>query len=241
MSQHADLTARGAEVIRILLILRSHSDKLVVIGGYAVSALAAHRFSVDCDVVIQEKELRLLEKILKEEGYAKTKSTQLQKGTHGAKTAKYVKQVGGRKVAVDLYVNSVLSRNTGGEWSYESISQNSMETNVVGITDSTIALVPKKELLIAMKLHASRDADLRDIVMLDEGTDWKTVADFTSTGSKRKIKAQLGSAIKRIGSKGFPPSLKAEFGLRIDVTLRIKATLEHLKTVKELLAGKRGE
>ncbi len=241
MSQHADLTAREAEVIRILRILHSHSDRLVVIGGYAVSALAAHRFSVDCDVVIPEKELKSLEKILIEEGYAKTESTHLQKGIHDARTAKYVMLVGGRKVAVDLYANSVLSRDTGGEWSYESISQNSLETNVVGITDSTIALVSKKELLIAMKLHASREADLRDIVMLDEGTDWKTVVDFTCTGSERKIKAQLGSAIKRIGSRGFPPSLKAEFGLRTDVTLRIKETLEHLKTVKELLAGKSGE
>ncbi len=240
MSQHADLTAREAEVIRILRVLRSHSDKLVVIGGYAVSALAAHRFSVDCDIVIPEKETKTLEKILTREGYSKKKETNL-KGIHGAKTAKYFKSIEGKRVAVDLYVNSVLSRDTLGEWSYESILKNSLETNVVGISDSTIALVPKKELLIAMKLHASREPDLRDIVMLDEGVDWQEVGDFASTGSKRKLKAQLGSAIKRIGSGGFPPSLKAEFGLRTAITSQIRDTLEHLKTVKNRLAEKKGE
>ncbi len=232
MSQHADLTAREAEVIRILRVLRSHSDNLVVIGGYAVSALAAHRFSVDCDIVLSEKEMKSLEKILTREGYSKKKETIL-KGIHGAKTAKYAKSIGGKRVAVDLYVNSVLSRDTGGEWSYESILKNSMETNVVGISGSTVALVPKKELLIAMKLHASREADLRDIVVLDEGVDWAGVADFARTGTKRNLDVQLASAIKRIGSREFPSSLRAEFGLRTDVAPQIRGTLEHLKMLKK--------
>src|SRR5438093_362685 len=115
MSQTVDLTARETEIIRILRVLHSHSDKFVVIGGYAVSALAEHRFSVDCDIVVSAKELELFEKVLVNEGYEKAKATNLLKGIHGAKTAKYVKLIGGRGVGVDLYVNSVLSRDTEGE------------------------------------------------------------------------------------------------------------------------------
>lgn len=191
MSQASDLTAREAEIIRILKVLRSHSNRFVVIGGYAVSALSEHRFSVDCDVVIDEKERGSFEKVLIEEGYGKVKAKSLLKSIHGAKTAKYSKVIGGRTVSVDLYENSVLSRNTGGEWSYNQILGNSLETNVVGITGSVMARVPKKELLIAMKLHAARDTDLRDVVMLGEGADWNEVTDFANTGMRSRLKAQL--------------------------------------------------
>ncbi|MBI2648970.1 MAG: nucleotidyltransferase [Thaumarchaeota archaeon] len=237
MSQHADLTARETEVIRILRVLHSHSGKLVVIGGYAVSALAAHRFSVDCDIVVPEKEMRPLEGILVEEGYVRTKATDLQKGIHGARTVRYVRLIGGKRVAVDLYTNSVLSRDTAGEWSYDKMIENSLETNIVGVTDSTMARVPKKELLIAMKLHAARDTDIRDIVMLGEGANWNAVADFADTGTRRKLIAQLDSGIRQIGSRGFLSSFKAEFGLRTDMVPQIKLTLKRLKTVKGLLDG----
>ncbi len=238
MSQAADLTARETEVIRIVRVLHSHSGKFVVIGGYAVSALASHRLSVDCDIVISEKNLESFGKVLTGEGYRKARASNVGKGTYGAKTVKYVKLIGGRRVSVDLSINSVVCRDTGGEWSYELLMRSSTEANVVGVTDSTMAMVPKKELLIAMKLHPARNTDMRDIVMLGEQADWNAVADFTNTGTRAKLAKQLDSGINRLGSKEFPSSLKAEFRLRIDIISQIKLTLEHLKTVKGMLAGK---
>lgn len=235
LTQDSNLTTRETEVIRILRVLRSHSDKLVVIGGYAVSALGSHRFSVDCDMVISERQLKPFEKILAEEGYSNAKASGVIKGVHGAKTTRYVKLVGGGRVSVDLYANSVVCRDTGGEWSYQLILRNSLETNVVGIIDSVVARVPKRELLIAMKLHAARDTDLRDVVMLSEAADWNAIAHFATTGSKSKSIEQLGSAMRRIGSKEFSPALKAEFGLRTDVSRLIRETLEHLETITKLL------
>jgi len=88
MSQAADLTARETEVIRILRALHSHSDRFVVIGGYAVSALSSHRFSVDCDVVISGKDLESIEQVLSDEGYRKAKASSVGNGIHGAKTVK---------------------------------------------------------------------------------------------------------------------------------------------------------
>ncbi len=235
MTHETDLTAREAEVIRILKVLRSHSNKFVAIGGYAVSALGSHRFSVDCDVVVSEKELDSFERILAKEGYKEEKAYGRLKGIHRAKTVKYVKLIGGRMVSVDLYVNAVLCQDTGGEWSHELFEQNSEEANVVGVTDSTLSVVPKRELLIAMKLHPARDTDLRDIVMLGEEADWTAVANFASTGTKNKVIRQLDSAIRRIESKEFPSALRAEFGMRTDVTSIIRRIAEHLKTVKKLL------
>jgi len=233
MSQAADLTARETEVIRILRVLRSRSDKFVVIGGYAVSALASNRFSVDCDVVVSEKDLESFEEVLTGEGYHKAKASNVNKGIHGAKTAKYFKLIGGRRVSVDLSINSVLCRDTGGEWSYELLMQNSTEANVVGVTDSTMAFVPKKELLIAMKLHPARDTDVRDVVMMGEEADWSVVAALANTGTRTRLVRQLDSAIKRLGSREFPSSLKSEFGLRTDVAPLISEAVQRLMTMKE--------
>lgn len=231
------MTSREAEIIRILGVLHSLSNKFVVIGDYGVSALGSHRFSVDCDLVIDEKEAKSVEKILTMEGYGE-KVSNLNRESHKAKTAKYVKLIEGRRVSVDLSINGVKCRDTGGQWSYETLSRNSLESYVVGVTDSTIARVPRKELLMAMKLHPARDTDLRDIVMLSEQPDWKGVADFASTGTKSKLADQLDSGVKRIGSKEFPSSLNAEFGLRSDVSPLIRETLEGLKTVKKFLLEK---
>lgn len=160
------------------------------------------------------------------------------KSIHNVKAIKYIKKIAGGEISVDLFVNSLVSRNTQGEWSYDEISENSIRANIVGITDSTPARVPKKELLIALKLHACRDTDLRDIVLLDEGVDWNAVADFANTGKKTVLNEQLGLALKKIASEEFSNSLKAEFGLRKNILPSIEKTLTRLKKVRRLLAGK---
>ncbi len=71
MSHAADLTAREAEIICILRALGPHVGKFVVVGGYAVNALTSHRFSVDCDMVVAEKDVKLFDDLLKKEGYTK--------------------------------------------------------------------------------------------------------------------------------------------------------------------------
>ena len=57
-SPTTDLTAREAEIIRILRELGQLRDRFVVIGGYAVSAHGPHRFSVDCDLVTKAVKVR---------------------------------------------------------------------------------------------------------------------------------------------------------------------------------------
>lgn len=124
-----------------------------------------------------------------------------------------------------------------GTWNYNLVEQNSVESNVIGLTDSVISIVPKKELLMAMKLHSGRDADLRDVVMLAQGADWEAVAEFATVGDMSKVASQLDIAIKTISKKEFRSSLRAEFGLRSDPTLLIKKTVDGLHKIKKLIGS----
>ncbi|MBI4257325.1 MAG: hypothetical protein HY619_00060 [Thaumarchaeota archaeon] len=238
MSHAADLTAREAEIIRILKALDLHMEKFVIVGGYAVNALTSHRFSVDCDIVVSEKDAKLFDGLLEKEGYTKQRPARQLKGIYGAKTQQYSKPVGDRKVSVDLLVNSLLCRQTGGEWSHELIRKNSSEANVVGLTDSADAFVPKRELLMAMKIHSGRDADLRDVIMLSEGADWHKVAGFARCGEQTKVLKQITSAIETMSKTEFSSALRAQFGLRTDETPLIRRTIEGLNVIKDLLSEK---
>ena len=231
MSQAADLIAREAEVIRILKVLSSKSSNFVVIGGYAIGALTSHRFSVDCDIVIDSKGMKEISGVLEKEGY-KVLSRVKKQPIYGVKMKKYVKAAGAGKVSVDIFPKEVSCRQTDGTWSVELIVENSTRSRVVGLTDSAEALVPKKELLMAMKLHAGRDTDLRDVTMLSERADWKAVKNFASYGDLNKVKKQIESAIVTISRSDFVSSLKAEFILRYDVTPVINRTVEGLKKVR---------
>jgi hypothetical protein len=160
-----DLESREEEIIKTLSSL---PRAFVVIGGYATSALSAHRFSVDCDIVVPRKELREFRNQLKREGYSKQKSTTGFDRIYGGAAEIYSKRIKSGMVSVDLFVDSVASRKTGAAWSYEYIRSNFGETTISGVRDSASVLVPSKELLMAMKLHSGRDADVRDIAMLCE-------------------------------------------------------------------------
>jgi len=234
MSYVADLTAREVEIIRILNALGSLAGKFVVVGGYAVNAFTSHRFSVDCDLVIASKDLIRFEGVLKQEGYRRGKARKPR--LYGARTHEYVKLIGGRRVSADLFADSLVCRQTGGEWGYELVRQNSVEANVIGLTGSAVSLVPRRELLMAMKIHSGRASDLRDAIMLSEGADWRAVAEFAACGSKEKVIKQTASAIETINKKEFPSALRAEFALRSDVTPLIKKTAEGLGVVKKLLS-----
>lgn len=239
-TQAGDLTAREAEVIRILGALYSSSKRFAVVGGYAVNALASHRFSVDCDVVVSDREAKSLVRVLKEEGYGEESGRQFG-GMRGAKSMVFAKLIGGNPVSVDLFVNAIICRQTDGRWHCELIIRNSSELKVVGATDSTPCLVPRRELLIAMKLHSGRDTDLRDIVMLDEHADWDDVVQFANTGIGKKVIVQLESAIKKVSSRDFSSALRAEFALRVDVSGLIDRTVIHLKSARESLSMKRAK
>ncbi len=235
MSQLVILTTRESEIVRILRILDTESKEFVLVGGYAVNALATHRFSVDCDLVINQRTYSVMARILKREGYAQDSSSSKKSGS---RVENFIKLLEQGSVGVDLCVDSLTCRQTDGAWSYDFTRMNSVEALVAGVTASVPSRVASRELLTALKLHSGRDQDLADIVVLSERTDWESVAIFAACGSWQKVQSQLSTEFEMLSQAKFVSDLRSQFGVRADVTPLIKRASEGLKKVRGLLANR---
>lgn len=224
-----DLESRETEIIRMLSLL---PKGFVVIGGYAVSALSIHRFSVDCDIVISRKDAKEFADSVRKEGYKKGKSTKGFDETYQSEVEIYMKSVGGARVSMDLFINGVTSRKTKASWSYEYIRDNLTDAIVSGPRNSAGIAVPAKELLMAMKIHSGRDVDMRDIVMLSEGVDWNVVLRHATRGEKGVLVKQLTDMIGRMDEKQFAQSLRATFGLRRGIEPLISECSKNLSKLR---------
>ena len=221
-------------MIRILRIMGQATNGFVVIGGYAVTALGQHRFSVDCDLATDEEHVQVLDMTLNRDGYARKKRRS--RLPEGAATREYVKRVGEEPSTVELFIDRVVSRATQGAWTYGFVRENSVEALVVGVTDSTPSRVVGRDLLIAMKLHAGRRQDLGDVVVLSRGVDWETVAKLAACGSKEKLTERLESATSEISSPKFASDLKSTFAMRGDMGNQIATASRGLEKLKTLIA-----
>lgn len=228
-----DLESREAEIIRTMSFL---PKGFIVIGGYAISALSIHRFSVDCDIVISEKDVDEFRDHLQKEGYRKQKSAKGFDKMYQSEVEIYVKSIGSTNVSVDLFINGVTSRKTRASWSYGYLKENSTDAIVSGARNSTGITVPTKELLMAMKIHSGRDVDMRDMVMLSEGIDWNVVAKHAARGEKGALVKQLTDVIGRMDGMQFIQSLRATFSLRRNIeplVLSCRMNLSKLRAVIE--------
>ena len=224
------LESREEEIIRTLSSL---PKGFVLIGGYATSALSVHRFSVDCDIVVSKKDVGEFDIHLTKQGYKKEKSAKGFDETYQSEVEVYAKKVGDTSVSVDLFVNGVASRTTKGSWSYEYIRDNSTEAIVSGARKSATGVpVPKKELLMAMKIHSGRDVDMRDIVMLCEGVDWGLVSKHATGGEKSVLLEQLTRIINRMAEERFIQSLRATFEVRRSIGPLISYCRKNLSKVR---------
>jgi hypothetical protein len=233
-----DLDSREAEIIRTLSSL---PKGFVVIGGYAVSALSVHRFSVDCDIVVSGKGTKNFAASVRAEGYAKAKSAKGFDDMYQSEVEVYGKDVGGTRVSVDLFINGVTSRRTRASWSYEYVKENSTEAMVAGARNSAEVVVPTKELLMALKIHSGRDVDMRDLVMLSEGVDWDAVLKHASRGEKDALLRQLTDIIGVMGEKQFAQSLRATFSLRRSIDPLISECRKNLSWLRTMIEASEGK
>lgn len=229
-----DLLGREREILRILSVVTAMEAKPILVGGYAVSAHAKHRFSIDCDLVTSKKDLDAIETRLKKEGFQKNKQKALSDQS-GAESRGYVKKVGKLPVKVDLLVGALVCRQTGAAWTYDHILANSVPGIVSGVESSVRATIPKRELLMAFKLHAGRDADVRDVVMLGEEADWKKVPSFLMKGDRAKLRTGLEKVLKSLNDTKLVDSLKGEFSLQGNVTPRLDITKRQVGKLLELV------
>lgn len=225
------LQDREEEIIRLLALM---PREFVLIGGYAVSALSSHRFSVDCDIVIAKGAEKPFSNLLKKEGYAKRKSTKVGKA-YGGSVELHVRTIKAGKISVDMFAGGVTARESGASWSYDHFRRNSVEAVVAGTRNSAKVTVPTKELLIAMKIHSGRDTDLRDIVMLCENVDWGLVAKEARRGNGRILFNQVTGMLGKLDSEQFLSSLRAAFELRQNIIPLISSCKRGLSDLKEAI------
>lgn len=226
---------RENELIRVIKRLVEAGPNFVVVGGYAVSGLARHRFSVDCDIVIRRKDLEEFESILVREGFTKHVEKAGFDDVYGGEFISYRKEMNKLPVTVDLLVESLVCRATDAAWSFDYIQRNSIEANVPGMETSVSCRIPEKELLIAFKVHSGRRPDVRDIVMLRENANLKKVLDHLKRGRIEALRDQINGITGALKDENLVNSLKGVFTLSVDVKKQIENTRKDMERLLKKL------
>jgi hypothetical protein len=230
-----EFVEREKEILRMIKKMIEAKLDFVVVGGYAVSALARHRFSVDCDIVIPKKKENF-ERILEKEGFKKLIERAGFDEIYAGEFVSYEKEVCALPVTIDLLVGSLVCRATQASWSFDYIKKKSIEANIPGTELSVSCRVPEKELLIAFKVHSARRADVRDIVMLRENEDLEKVTSHVRRGNIDALKAQLKKIIAMLEDRNLVDSLKGVFTLSIDMKKQIKETRKDMEEILRKLS-----
>jgi len=225
---------RENEILKTIRSFTNAGLDFIVVGGYAVSGLGRHRFSVDLDVVIDEKDLDAFTKTLEERGFEKSMERAGFDEVYGGRFVSYVK-IDGLPVTADLLVGSLVCRATGASWSYEYIRRHSIATEVSGIELSARCRVPERELLIALKIHSGRRADLRDVVVLVEGADVEEIVRHLRRGDLERLRIQINRMLEMLRDPRLTDSLRGVFAIRRDVGDEIEKTRKALEKVQEAI------
>jgi hypothetical protein len=222
---------RENEILKTIKRMVDSGLDYVVVGGYAVSALARHRFSVDCDLVIPRKKLDDFGDFLEKEGFEKHTERVGFDETYAGEFVSYKKEVGGLPITIDLLVGSLVCRATQASWSFEYVKKHSMMANIPSTEASVSCRIPAKELLIAFKIHSGRRADVRDVVMLRENADLRKVLTHLRKGDVEALKSQIQKTVTALGDKNLVDSLKGVFTLSVDVKKQIENTRKDVEAI----------
>ena len=201
---------RENEILDIIDAVIKSGLKYVLVGGYAVSAYM-HRFSVDADICIDKKDLDSFRKLLKSKHFAMTKRRDLEDAYKGEFEC-YVKKTK-LPVTVDLMIGSIASRQTNASISFQSLFENSAVKNITGTEKSIEARIPAKEALIALKIHAARMTDARDIVALCKDIEYELVEKFVKKGNSIEVQNNISNLITHFNSDNFRDSFKGAFSI----------------------------
>ena len=202
----AGFADRENEIFEVLEQFESEDLEFVVVGGYGVSAYQ-HRFSVDADLVVQEKDLEQFEQVLKDRGFEKDTDKDL------VYSGRYIAYIKDRElpVTIDILVDELQCRQTDASWSYQYFQEHSRRREIEGSEKAVTVQVPSKELLIAVKLHSGRQTDARDIVALIEDTDLEKVEKHIDRGDPDRFKQILENINQTISDANFEDSFKGVF------------------------------
>lgn len=224
------LQVREKEIFEALKAL--NGCKFAIIGGYAVNAYALPRFSVDCDIVVEEEqELKEIKKKLEDRGYERKEANKISTPYHGS-FERYEKTIlRNFSVSMDILIKDILDRQTKATFSAAWVFKHSKEIQLRGktITEKITARVITADALFAMKAISCRASDIRDIFMLALLIkDKEFVREEIS--KRTTIKERSEKIIASISSKQFRDGLQGVFGL-IDE----KAYKRHKEALQDIL------
>lgn len=159
-----ELQLREKEIFETLKQLKNY--QFVVIGGYAINAYTLPRFSVDCDIVVNDA--KKIEKQLLSIGYSSVFDDLSDVPYHG-NFNRYKKKINENiSVSVDIMIREVLDRQTDAIFSAEWIFKNSKVRTLRGktIEESLKLRIINIDALFVMKMISCRSTDIRDVFML---------------------------------------------------------------------------
>jgi hypothetical protein len=188
---------------------------IMLVGGYAVSAYGPPRFSVDLDLVLEEKVVPKVREALLEAKFSK-ESDWDGGNLFAGKAERWTIGEATFPSSVDLLIGGVSDRVSGLTFTFETLRKTATRRAVRGLFSSSVAepLVPSREALIALKLHVARRIDFRDIVVLSgEPLDREAVASMVAGAPKKLILKHVRKLMSDIDTKEFKDSLKGVYML----------------------------
>lgn len=199
---------RENQIFEVLQQFVAAGLEFVTIGGYAVSAYK-HRFSVDADIVLKRSDLGGFVQILEKNGFVKTISKQLE-NAYSSEFARYEKTTE-LPVSFDLLIDGMGVRQTSAAFGYDFLRSHSEKKVVKGVEKEVTLLVPGKEILIVLKLHAGRATDLRDVAALCKGIDLSLIKEVIGRGDIGHVNDAIAKLISLLDDYNFINSFKGIF------------------------------
>jgi hypothetical protein len=204
---------REKEIFETLKKIKDYN--FVLIGGYAVTSHTLPRFSVDCDIVLKNREeLKDIGVKLAELGYKKEEIDKT-KLPYKGNFERYEKILANNfKVSIDILIGDVSDRQTGISFSGEWVFENSEIRTIKGktITEELKLRVANPDALAVMKISSCRINDIRDVFMLAlHIKDKKWVKEEIS--KKYNFNDRFLKLKEKINSKQFKDGLQGVFGL----------------------------
>ena len=203
-----DYIERENTIFEILQAFVDADLDFVLVGGYAISAYK-HRFSVDADIVMKAKNKPKFEEILEKKGLTKTVVKDLDH-LYAPEFVRYELKTK-LPVSIDLLVDGIGSRTTAASFSFEQLKKHSEKKKIMGTEKEVIARVPKREVLIVLKLHSGRLTDFRDIVALAKKINFEIIESMIWRGKTEIVKENIAKLISLLDKKEFMDSFKGVF------------------------------
>ena len=220
------LLEREQEVMKMINLLLDKKLDFIVVGGYAISTYKK-RFSIDLDIVINEKDIEDFEKLFGKEGYFLHYEKEIAL-LYGENFKRFRKKMKSLPVDIDLLINGLVCRTTNATWGIDYIKRHSVKRKL----NNSEFLTPEKELLIAMKFHSGRLSDIRDIVALMP-CNFDKLKKHLQKGDLNKLKESIKKQFDFLNKSQFDDSFKGIFGPFAYNEKDVKTTKKLIKNILE--------